>query len=95
LGKNQDPGSRINIPDPQHCGIQCFLIPGYRIRDGKKNPILDLSSGIRNKHLGSDFRELSKNFWGKKYLTFVNSVFASRLGAFLNLDPKWKNLDTR
>jgi hypothetical protein len=21
MGKNQDPGSGINIPDPQHCGI--------------------------------------------------------------------------
>jgi hypothetical protein len=24
MGKNQDPGSGINIPDPQHC-IQCNL----------------------------------------------------------------------
>jgi hypothetical protein len=21
MGKNQDPGSGINIPDPQHCGM--------------------------------------------------------------------------
>jgi hypothetical protein len=25
MGKNQDPGSGINIPDPQHCPIYCML----------------------------------------------------------------------
>jgi hypothetical protein len=25
MGKNQDPGSRINIPDPQHCKKHYFL----------------------------------------------------------------------
>jgi hypothetical protein len=27
IGKNQDPGSGINIPDPQHCRIQIVSIP--------------------------------------------------------------------
>jgi hypothetical protein len=40
MGKNQDPGSGINIPDPQHCvadpnpGSGAFLTPGSSIRDG-------------------------------------------------------------
>ncbi len=30
MGKNQDPGSGINIPDPQHCPLAYYLL---RIRD--------------------------------------------------------------
>jgi hypothetical protein len=26
MGKNQDPGSGINIPDPQHCLSNCRII---------------------------------------------------------------------
>jgi hypothetical protein len=26
MGKNQDPGSGINIPDPQHCFLHCFSV---------------------------------------------------------------------
>ncbi len=34
MGKNQDPGSGINIPDPQHCWRQVLLI-GIRNSDYK------------------------------------------------------------
>jgi hypothetical protein len=34
MGKNQDPGSGINIPDPQHCiskiSFLRFIAVGYR-----------------------------------------------------------------
>jgi hypothetical protein len=30
MGKNQDPGSGINIPDPQHC-----LDPGFLVNPDK------------------------------------------------------------
>jgi hypothetical protein len=26
MGKNQDPGSGINIPDPQHCSNLCLTL---------------------------------------------------------------------
>jgi hypothetical protein len=31
MGKNQDPGSGINIPDPQHCSLICMRIPSMSI----------------------------------------------------------------
>jgi hypothetical protein len=56
MGKNQDPGSGINIQDPQHC-----LDPGFEM--GKKSRS-DPGSGIRirDEYFGSYFRELRNNF---------------------------------
>jgi hypothetical protein len=35
MGKNQDPGSEIDIPDPQHCIIVSFIAAGYGSRRAK------------------------------------------------------------
>jgi hypothetical protein len=60
--------------------------------DGKN---LYLGSGIRNKHPGSDFRELSNNLLGEKYL---NSLLRIRILDPVPVcpgirDPGWKKSD--
>ncbi len=76
-------------PNP---GSGAFLTPGFKIWDGKSP---DLGSGIRSKHPGSYFRELSINSLGKKYF---NSVLRNRIWDLVlfqffdpgNRDPGWK-----
>ncbi len=61
MGKNQDPGSGINIPDPQHC----FFHPW--IRDGE-NP--DFGFGIRINIQDHISESLVSILWLKKNLKF-------------------------
>jgi hypothetical protein len=69
----------------------CSAFFGPWIRDGKKP-----GSGIRDKHIGSYFRELRNNFLGQKYL---NSLSIRCFGAGSGIrdgkiqirDPGWKN----
>jgi hypothetical protein len=49
MGKNQDPGSGINIPDPPHCGIFKTLDPGW------KNSDLGSATLIRTYYLNESF----------------------------------------
>jgi hypothetical protein len=51
MGKNQDPGSGINIPDPQHW--LKYLSSLIRIRDEKNSESGMEKMRIRDKHPGS------------------------------------------
>jgi hypothetical protein len=67
-------GTSVADPDP---GLGAFLIPGSRIRDGRKS-----ASGIRDEQPGSYFLELRNHFFaffGVKILKFFE-------------DPGWKKV---
>jgi hypothetical protein len=56
---------------------------------GKKSP--DQGSGIRKKHPGSYFKSLVTILWAKTAYTFYVAVTDPGSGAFLTLNPGWKN----
>jgi hypothetical protein len=72
-------------------GIQCFFIPESGM---KKILIRDPKSRIRDKHLGSYFRELRTNFLGSKYLNSL-SIYCYRYGSGTKMirDGKFKIRD--
>jgi hypothetical protein len=71
MGKNPDPGSGINIPDPQHCppaGLSLILIwEGWLIRGQRLLPTGILLQPIHfPKFYNSSNEFVKKMFTGKK-----------------------------
>jgi hypothetical protein len=88
MGKNQDPGSGINIPDPQHGNAQCFVsaLVSVRFRIQHFNPDADLDPDT-DSALDPDFRlyfhKESKRFLSLfstccLFCSFMASCFSSR-----------------
>jgi hypothetical protein len=48
MGKNQDPGSGINIPDPQHCLSEKIY---FKFDYDSELPVSEISFGIERKCL--------------------------------------------